>query len=338
MQENKRPKIGFALSGAAARSVFYIGFLEEMKAQGIPVDVIAAQSGATIVASSFACGTLETLKKDLIPADTQRLKKLVMVRSKQGGGFYSLDAVEEYARDSWTLGKTFDEVMPRLCFLGADLHNGQLVPLAMGDIARAVRISCTVPGLFEPVQWGNRLLVDGGLLNYIPGDLARDAGVDIVVGVSVRATRHIFLRHQLHLKDWYNKLKLAMFRKPKDILWSLAGKVVRTDRFAEYVQDVEAIETTWGAKPGLFTVIGRALDLAIEAAKHTNSLPDPNFGCDILVQQGIGTWGGSTNMDNAVALYKEGVAAGKKYGPHIKKYIENYQQTTTHEQLRFVTN
>src|SRR3989338_7881192 len=147
-----RVRVGFALSGAAARSVFYIGFLEGMEKENIPVDVIAAQSGAAAVAAAYSCGTLERLKRDFIPIDKTKFRKLLMVRSKQPGGMYTLDSMEDYGREFWTLGKTFEDVKPQLCFAAADLTTGTLVALAMGDIARAVRISCTVPGLFAPVQ------------------------------------------------------------------------------------------------------------------------------------------------------------------------------------------
>ena len=63
-----RPKIGLAMSGAAARSVYYIGFLEVLTENNIQLDYIAASSGATIVAASYACGTLDKFKEENKPA------------------------------------------------------------------------------------------------------------------------------------------------------------------------------------------------------------------------------------------------------------------------------
>jgi len=63
MKANKQqPKVGLALSGASSRSVFYIGFLEVLKENDYPIDYIAALSGATIVAASFASGTMNKVK------------------------------------------------------------------------------------------------------------------------------------------------------------------------------------------------------------------------------------------------------------------------------------
>ena len=64
MTDITAPKLGLALSGAAARSAFYLGFVEVLKENDVPIAIITAQSGASIVAASYACGTLGTLKKD----------------------------------------------------------------------------------------------------------------------------------------------------------------------------------------------------------------------------------------------------------------------------------
>ena len=173
-----RPKVGLALSGSGSRLVFYIGFLEELTAQGVPIDYIAAMSGASIAAAALACGTMQNLKKIALSID----KKSIMEMMPKGkGGLYSLDVLEDFGRKEITDGKQFEEVRPNLGFVSSDIETGEQVVLSMGDIARGARISCTLPFFFEAVKWGGRTLVDGGLLNFIPVDVVRDAGMDIVV-------------------------------------------------------------------------------------------------------------------------------------------------------------
>lgn len=311
------------MSGAAARSSYYIGFIETLKKYNIPIDYIAAQSGATIVSAAFACGTLDYLKNFLTTADSKTIRSLL--DRKGASGLYSLDRVEERLRNDITKHATFEEVNPKLFFMAADLERGEAVVLAMGDLARAARISCSIPGLFEPVMWGNRVLVDGGLISYLPSNVVRDAGADIVIGVSVRATRHIFYQHQLLLKDWYNKVKQLLFVKPKQLVWEQAGKILKTDQFADYLDSLRLLEQTDPEAPGLFTVLGKSLDLAIEAAKHTSKASDPTFGCDILIRQGLGGWGDAANVSQAAALYHEGLAAGEEYVPKILEVIRRWK-------------
>lgn len=330
MERDNRPKIGFALSGAAARSVFYIGFLEVMKENDIPIDVITAQSGATIVASAFACGTLDQLKKDFIPIDKTKLRQLLQ-RSKQGGGIYTLDHVEEYGREHWTLGKRFDEVSPRLCFVAANLTTGELMPLAMGDIAHAVRISCSVPGLFVPVTWGNSVLVDGGLISFIPSDLARESGADLVIGVNVRATQHIFLKHQIKAKHAYNVLKRWLFFHRLGKLWKRIAEVVKPTDAWDYFEPLEYAADDL-ATPGMFSVLGKSLDLAAEASRLGRNQPK-DFGCDLLIREGTGNFGDSVRTNDMVDLYNQGRNAALAHLPEIKMLIENWRRIAESKHL-----
>lgn len=323
------PKIGLALSGAAVRSVFYIGFLEVLKENKIPIDVIGAQSGAAVVATAFACGTLSELRKELIPVDKARLLKMFLVRSKESGGVYSLDVMEEYGRQHWSLGKRFDEVTPRLCFVAADLTNGTLVPLAMGDIAHAARISCTVPGLFTPVHWGGHVLVDGGLLSFIPSDIVRQSGADIVIGVNVRATQHIFLKSQIRAKHGYNILKRWLFFHRLGKIWKSAHTTIKKTDAWDYFEPLEYASKEIGT-PGILAVLGKSLDVAIEASRKTELMPD-NYGCDLLIREGTGSFGGSVKVNDMENLYQQGRQAAIENLPRICALINNWGKEQIHK-------
>lgn len=79
----------------------------------------------------------------------------------------------------------FDRLPRRFRAAAADLETGRLVVLGSGDLARAVRASMAVPGVFSPVPWDGRLLVDGGVANYLPVSVARSLGARFVVAVDV---------------------------------------------------------------------------------------------------------------------------------------------------------
>lgn len=315
--ESKRLKLGLALSGAAARSSFYIGFLEVLKENEIQIDCIAAQSGAAMVATCFACGTLEAFKQEMFAMNTSRLFDLFLVRGSGSGGIYSLDRAEEYGREHWSLGKRFEDVSPRLCFIATDLEKGEPVCLGMGDLARACRHSCAIPGVFQPSSWGGKTLIDGGLVSFIPGHFARECGADVVVGVNVRATEHIFPKGWRKLRAWYtwSKGKLGLTEAGK--FWKKAKEKVGS---YEFLDPLEALVEQKKFPVTALGVLGRALDIAILASAKT-ALEKDNYGCDLLIRSDSGSLGGNIRISDMQRLYEEGRKSASDNLENIKKLL-----------------
>lgn len=311
--EEKKFKLGLALSGAAARSVFYLGFLEVLQEHNIPVDVIAAQSGASIVAASYACGTLDRLKKDMLALNWKKLRGLLKPFGK--GGLYSLEYAEDYLRTHITLSKQFEDVSTKLCFVATNLETGRVVPLLMGDIAKSARITCSVPGLFEPVRWGNQVLVDGGVLSIIPAQLAREAGADVVLGVSVRSTKHIFLPSHIKLRRFYNLLKTHSYGK----LVSYWRKAVSLEGVEGYVRD--SLHGEDGPSYSMLKTIGRSLDLAIDISKK-EAISNDAYWCDMAIHEGEGKYGDSVNISKSQGLYEDGRRSALANLDTIRKLIQ----------------
>ena len=99
-------------------------------------------------------------------------------------GFIKGDKVEELIR-ILTQGKTFDQLNIPLSVTAVDLKSNQSVIMNQGEVYKAVRASISIPGIFVPVFEGNKVLVDGGLLERLPTRVAREMGADIVIGVDV---------------------------------------------------------------------------------------------------------------------------------------------------------
>jgi predicted acylesterase/phospholipase RssA len=251
MQRSITPSIGLALSGSGNRTSFYIGFLEVLDEAKIPISFIAACSGASLVASAYVCGTLPEFKEKVFQLNRDLLKTY-FVKSSAKGGIYSIDLLEEELR-RFTKGLNFEEVRPLMGFIAVDIETGKQVLLCMGDIARAARISCTLPGIFDPVKWGGKTLVDGGLLTMVPANFLKEAGMDISIGVNMRGTKHIFTDSQITAKRVYNVFKRILFI---DEIGSLFDGWFKLE------------ENDLSSNPGFFEVIGKSLDLAIEANKQ----------------------------------------------------------------------
>jgi len=311
MQKSSTPTFGLALSGSGNRTTFYIGFLEVLNEAGIKIDYISACSGGSLVAAAYACGTLPEFKKMVLDMSFKDFKA-IMTRDRGNGGLYKLDFLEEILNEKFTKGLRFDEVRPIMVFTAVDIENGELVDLCMGDIARAARISCTTPGLFEAIKWGNRVLVDGGVLSVVPVASLKKFSPDISISLNLALTRNIFTGAQMSAKKMMNTLK----------------KFLLINEISELLKNIwpedAGEEGDFEQHPKLFSVLGKSLDLAIYANKKYMD----DDGCDLKITPNF-TGLNKANL-NRVNLsseamkkyYEMGRAAAKENLPRIKELIE----------------
>ncbi len=308
MQNAHRPTIGLALSGSGNRTTFYIGFLEVLQEQNVTVDYLSACSGGSLVAAAYACGTLKKFKDMMLALDKKSMMELFAHKNgKRRGGLYSLDRVEDEMR-MLTGGRNFADVRPLMAFTAVDIETGDLVVLSMGDIARAARISCTLPGIFEPVKWGGKTLVDGGLLTQVPSDILQQANVDISIGINMRGTKYIFTDNQItfhRVVHWARKLLFI------DLIDSALNHILHIDPD----EDREAT-------PGIFGVLGRSLDLALAAKKKEDERKEAP--CDLMITPVI-VRNSTSDLSELEDFYRMGREAAEEYVPKIKKMIEERQ-------------
>jgi predicted acylesterase/phospholipase RssA len=292
-------------------------------------------SSSAIVAAAYACGTLNQLREYTLGLNKEILFNLIE-RSKTKAGIYNLDQVEELLR-MYTRNQRFEDVKPLMGFVTVDINKGEEVVLSMGDIAHATRISCTLPGIFEPVSWGNRLLVDGGVMSIVPSAVARQAGCDIVIGVDLRSTKYIFGPSQMALKRFLNFLREALLVNDAERLWRHLSDYISSNDYFTHYPDLKT-ETY----PGKFGILGRAMDLALQAESAEQD--DPNLGCDLLIRPEIplmASWKRKLHLDlfdftNTKKLYEVGRQSAEEQVPRIWQLIADYekQQKQIDQQLK----
>jgi len=181
----QRPLIGLALGGGAARGAAHIGVLKVLAEEGIPIDRVAGTSVGSVVGAALCAGmSWEGILERARRVDWPDIASITIPRR----GFLRMDRFEGLIRD--TIGvEDFRDLSIPFSTVAVDLASGREVIFDSGPIARAVRASCSVPGVFEPVLEGEGVLVDGGLLNEVPADVARRMGADVVLAVSLTADR-----------------------------------------------------------------------------------------------------------------------------------------------------
>src|SRR3989442_303908 len=182
VQPPVQPKIGLALGGGFARGVAHIGVLRVLQREHIPIDFIAGVSAGAIVASAYASGTdLEEIARigcAMRFNDVARwsLCRLGLVGSERMAAFLRR-LLKRYR---------FEEMEIPLGVLATDLATGQPVPFRdTGDVILPIRASCSYPGLFQPIRYEGRLLVDGAMCIEVPAALARQMGATHVIAVGL---------------------------------------------------------------------------------------------------------------------------------------------------------
>lgn len=177
----ERPRLALALSGGSRRGFAHIGVLRVLERAGIEPDLVVGTSAGSIVGTLYAAGW----SADAIEAEgaTLRLDQLAGIGLPTLGLFDAF-GIEDFINER--VGHRPIESLPRrLCIVATDLRDGEPVGFVRGNAGRAVRASCSIPGILQPTWIGGVPYVDGGLSQPFPVETALEAGARIVVGVNV---------------------------------------------------------------------------------------------------------------------------------------------------------
>lgn len=211
----QRARIGLVLSGGGARGLAHVGVLKVLERERIPVDVVVGTSMGAIIGGLYASGMPaqqmedELLKVQWAAVFASRVDRQNLSQRRKEQDFEISPLIELGMRDGELrvpLGalsgrglenllrrhtlrvsqlQDFDKLPIPFRAVATDMETGQMVVLAEGDLASAMRSSMSVPGVFAPTERDGRILGDGGLVNNLPVDVARSLGVDLVIAVNI---------------------------------------------------------------------------------------------------------------------------------------------------------
>jgi NTE family protein len=177
--DDERQKIGVALGGGFARGIAHIGVLRVLEENEIPIDYIAGTSVGALIAATYASGTpLETMELHGSETTFRDFGRWTLSRM----GMASNERLEDFLH-KFTTVNDFSELKQPLSIVATDIIAGESVYFTEGPIGPALRASCAYPGLFLPVEYRGRILVDGFLTEAVPSPAARRMGADVVIGV-----------------------------------------------------------------------------------------------------------------------------------------------------------
>lgn len=210
-----RPKVGVVLSGGGAKGVAHIGALRVIEEAGIPIDIIVGTSMGSIIGGLYAIGyTTEQLDSIVMAQDWNNMlsdkspRKLLDLQTRESNSRYVLsvpffDKPQDLISGGVIKGRNIGQMLwqltegyhdsidfrkmpiPFAC-VAQDLVTGEEVVFHSGVLPIAIRSSMSIPGVFAPISTNGMVLIDGGLVNNYPVDIAREMGADIIIGVDVR--------------------------------------------------------------------------------------------------------------------------------------------------------
>lgn len=179
--DNTTPRIGLALSGGAVLGAAHVGALRALEEENIRTGWVAGTSAGAVIGALHAFGLsaqeIESLIRDLSWLTVTNFKPSRL-------GLFSITRLGEFLTDALGDVNLEDAPLP-LVVVAADIHTGEKRRLRQGNLARAVMASACIPGIFAPIPWDGRLLVDGGIVEHLPIDAVRSLGAERVVGVDL---------------------------------------------------------------------------------------------------------------------------------------------------------
>lgn len=213
----KNKTVGLALGSGEFRGFAHIGVIRSLEKHGIPIDYLSGSSIGAWVAASYAIfKDSDKLETDL--TDKPRENWAILLDFSWNGGLISGQKFSKFLESSLQHYSFSDTQIP-LQIVASDLVTGKAHIFDKGDIAQAVRTSTSVPLVFKPMSYENKLLVDGGLCNPVPGNLLKAKGVDVVIGVNLY-NRKEFTGNKLSVAD-------IAIRAMRIFLYNLADESLR---------------------------------------------------------------------------------------------------------------
>jgi NTE family protein len=173
-------EVGLALGAGAAKGFAHIGVLTALRENDIPIDFLVGTSIGAVVAALFVCGVpLDEIQFLLQGADRKLARWTLPLHS-----VWSDSGLVQLLKGHGQTTRFRDLPIP-FATVATDITSGREAVLRRGLVWKAVQASVTVPGIFPPAANRGRVLVDGGLVNPVPGQTVRDLGADIVVAVDL---------------------------------------------------------------------------------------------------------------------------------------------------------
>jgi len=317
-------KIGLALGGGSVRGLAHIGVLKVFEKERIPIDYIAGTSIGALIGASYSSGLSAQRIEQL--ALTAKLKELIDFTEPKTG-FIAGKKIEKYIRKI-TAHKEFSELDIPLRVVATDLANGEKVVFREGDVAKAVRASISLPGVFSSVKIGKKELIDGGMVDPVPVDVVKKMGADIIIAVDLSVNLSETFTHSGTSSDFIQFLKNEFYMKELEFITHYTKKLFI--KFPKLIFKIITRIIDWILNPKrVYKILaGKTIPKVMKIMIEANTILNNQLSKEILSNRKVdaiikprmkGVM--YAEFDKAKEIIKEGEKAAKKQMPKIKKLL-----------------
>src|SRR6202048_33595 len=273
----RRPVIGLALGGGAARGFAHIGILRTLIAHGIVPNVVVGTSIGAVVGGAYAAGHLDTLEEWARSLQPRNILGYLDIRLN-GSGLIGGDKLSSQLGGS--VGAPLIEDLPlKYATVATEVRTGHEIWLTHGRMVDAMRASYALPGIFSPVLVGDRWLVDGALVNPVPVSAARALGAEIVIAANLSSDvfthSTTIYSHGASATAPETAIEVAPPKRGLGRLFS-AERTVKREFFGG------------GGRPGISTVMVDAFNIMQDRITRARLAGDPP---DLLISPRVGQIG-----------------------------------------------
>ena len=306
----RRPVIGLALGGGAARGFAHIGILRTLLAYGIVPHVVVGTSIGAVVGGAYVAGHLDTLEEWARGLQPRNIFGYLDIRLNGSGliGGTKLAAQLEAA-----MGDSLIENLPiKFATVATEVRTGHEIWLTHGRIVDAMRASYALPGIFSPVLVGDRWLVDGALVNRVPVSAARAFGAEMVI--AAKLSSDVFA----HSTTIYSHGAPAEVAPTPDVLDPAPPPKRGFSRLFSPERTMKREFFGGGGRPGISTVMVDAFNIMQDRITRARLAGDPP---DLLISPRVGQIGWF-DFHRADELIAHGTKAAERAIESIQEAID----------------
>jgi len=303
----KSPKIGLALGGGAAKGLTYIGVLKVLERNKIPIDYISGTSIGAVLGGLYAAGyKAKELEKIALEIDWKNLFDFTNLEQGLISGVKMEEKIRELLKN-----KQFKDLYIKFIASAVDIKTNQEILFNKGDVAKAIRASIAIPGVFAPLHLHRMILVDGGVVDPLPVKAINDK-VDKVIAVASTLQTYRPKTKRMPHPQKHDFTDYVM----DETIVALKKQLKGTKKIPLIFFNPKRLRNLFhGPPPEIFIVTGQSYHLIMsQLTKLSIELTKPDVVIDPNIE-GINMF----DFDKIKALIKKGEKAALQHLPEIKK-------------------
>jgi NTE family protein len=296
-------RVGLALGSGASRGWSHIGIIRALIEIGVEPEIICGCSIGALVGASYCAGKLDKLEDWLTKVSTMEVVRFLELNWSLNG-FVDKKHLNEFLISHVCDEETRIEKLEKTyAAVATDLDNGREVWFTKNSLLKAVKASMSLPGLFPPVRYDGRWLVDGGLVNPVPISICRALGADIVIAVNLNG-------------DIVGKHLLKKEKKEVD-----EDDEGLADRFMKnikkYSETIFSNKNSADQTPSFYNIISTSINIFQDRITRSRMAGDPP---EVLLTPKLSKIG-LFEFDKGIEALNEGKACVKRMLPNIESAL-----------------